>query len=68
MDAGQAAARRGRIVTRYAAALILAVLGLQSATDGRYKTALFLAAASAGTAVAARRKRRGHWLREAGDA
>jgi len=55
-------------VTRYAAALILAVLGLQSATDGRYKTALFLAAASAGTAVAARRKRRGHWLREAGDA
>ena len=53
-------------MTRYAAALILAALGLQSATDGRYKTALFLAAASAGTAVAATRKRRGHWLREAG--
>ena len=48
------------------AALILAALGLQSATDGRYKTALFLAAVSAGTAVVARRKRRDCWLREAG--
>ena len=49
-----------------AAALILAVLALLSATDGRYGHALFFAALSAGTAVAATRKRRGHWLREAG--
>ena len=48
------------------AAIILALAGaFLSATDGRYKTALFLGAVAAGTAEAARRKRRGHWLREA---
>ncbi len=53
-------------MTRYAAALILAALGLLSATDGRYRHAIFFAAMSAGTAVVARRKRRDCWLREAG--
>jgi len=49
-----------------AAAITVALAGaFLSATDGRYKTALIDAAMSAGTAVAARRKRRGHWLREA---
>ena len=49
------------------AAITLALAGaFLSATDGRYKTALSLAAVAAGTAVAATRKRRGHWLREAG--
>lgn len=47
------------------AALILAGLGLLSATDGRYGHALLFAAVGAGTAVAAKRKRHAHWLREA---
>ena len=34
------------------AAAVLAVLGLLSVTDGRYKRAVFLAAIAAGTAVA----------------
>ena len=49
-----------------AAAITVALAGaFLSATDGRYKTALFLAAVAAGTAVAARRMRRDCWLREA---
>ncbi len=49
------------------AAITLALAGaFLSAADGRYKTALFLAAVGAGTAVAAKRKRHAHWLREAG--
>lgn len=47
-------------------AIILALAGaFLSATDGRYKQAAFLGAVAAGTAVAARRKRRDCWLREA---
>ena len=66
MDAGQAAARRGRIVTRYLAAILLAAFGaFMSAVDGRYRLALIFLGAAAGTAVAARRKRRDCWLREA---
>lgn len=48
------------------AAITLALAGaFLSATDGRYKTALILAAVAAGTAVAARRSGRDCWLREA---
>ena len=53
-------------MTRYLAAILLAAFGaFMSAVDGRYRLALIFLGAAAGTAVAARRKRRDCWLREA---